>query len=168
MPLARVTIQKEFGRFRWREAAKPRGGIIIAGDWILDHLTRIDPPLPLVEGRGRPLKTIACHALIADHLLAALRDIKSTSDALIHTFDGCFVARHTNWDPKKPLSHHSWGIAVDINAAQFPYGSHKRQDRALIRIFANRGFEWGGTWRIPDPMHFEYSALEYLHQEPHR
>ena len=62
------------------------------------------------------------------------------------------------------LSTHSFGIALDINPA---YGSYWRWDNgsgrlpselplAIIRIFENEGFIWGGRWYHYDSFHFEY------------
>jgi hypothetical protein len=64
-----------------------------------------------------------------------------------------------SWDPKRALSRHTWGIAVDVNARLFPCGSHSKQDERLIAAFARQGFTWGGEWREPDPMHFEVVDL---------
>lgn len=86
---------------------------------------------------------------------------------------GCFVFRHERHDPSRPLSRHSWGIAVDIDADQnsarqfrgeqpepwspawleiWPHGL----PRAFVEAFEQAGFVWGGRWRgFVDPMHFE-------------
>jgi hypothetical protein len=78
---------------------------------------------------------------------------------LINTFDGCFVPRHMSWDPKRGLSRHAWGIAVDVNARLFPYGSTAKQNARLVEAFKRQGFTWGGEWKTPDPMHFEVVDL---------
>ncbi len=53
-------------------------------------------------------------------------------------------------------SNHSWGLAIDIDATQYPMGTRKNPPRWIIDLFESYGFEWGGRWKRPDPMHFEY------------
>ena len=157
MPLTLKQIQSTFGDFNWHDDAKLRGGIIIDGDWYGHNITRIEPPCVLLNSAGKPVKQIACHTLIADQLSAALLELRDSGlSHLINTWDGCFVARHMCWDPARALSHHCWGIAFDINARSFPMGSKAKQDGRLIACFGRHGFEWGGSWKTPDPMHFEW------------
>ena len=161
MPKAQSWIEQHFGRFDWRDDPKHKGAIIIPREWILANTTRIEPPCALRDGLGQSLRSIPCHALIADALRAVLVDLKGRSLChLINTFDGCFVPRHMSWNPARSLSHHSWGIAVDVNARLFPYGSHDRQNPQLIAAFHRGGFEWGGDWSTPDPMHFEIVSVQ--------
>ena len=56
-------------------------------------------------------------------------------------------------------SNHSWGLAVDIDAQQYPQGQRRKVPPAwLISLFAQWGFEWGGGWSYADPMHFEFTS----------
>jgi hypothetical protein len=94
---------------------------------------------------------------------------------------GCFSFRHQRHDPARPLSYHSWGIAVDINSAEnggwyppkrrvgctgpAPWGEQwtERYPRGvspdLVRAFESCGWQWGGRWKgFVDPMHFELTA----------
>jgi hypothetical protein len=95
-----------------------------------------------------------------------------------------FVHRHIRHDPSRPLSLHSWGIAIDIAPrlnrgrtfkrgkapelwsadwmATWPHGLRRR----VVEAFQSVGFTWGGDWdgddtstdhRYVDPMHFELS-----------
>jgi hypothetical protein len=153
-------VEQTFGRFGWQEDAGQRGAIKILGDWERHNIVSLAPPFALRDGRGRPISAIRCHRLAAPALQRALADLAERSlGHLINTFDGCFEARHQQWNPKHSLSRHSWGIAVDVNARLFPYGSKARQDERLIAAFARQGFTWGGDWREPDPMHFEIVDL---------
>ncbi|SPJ25474.1 M15 family metallopeptidase [Palleronia abyssalis] len=73
------------------------------------------------------------------------------------------------------LSAHSYGIAVDINAALGGYwrwsgrpegnaGEYEtRIPEELVRAFERRGFIWGGKWHHFDGMHFEYRPELILH-----
>jgi D-alanyl-D-alanine carboxypeptidase len=59
-------------------------------------------------------------------------------------------------------SMHSWGAAIDINAALAEYWLWPRPASAntlpveIIEIFERHGFVWGGKWSHYDTMHFEY------------
>ena len=156
-------VESTFGRFAWRESAGQRGAIEILGEWPRHNIVSLAPPMALRDGRGRPLRVIRCHRLIATPLRRVLVELADRElGHLINTFDGCFVARHMSWNPQRPLSRHAWGIAVDVNARLFPFGSQARQDDRLISAFARQGFAWGGDWRTPDPMHFEMVTLPQL------
>lgn len=53
-------------------------------------------------------------------------------------------------------SNHSWGLAVDIDAQQYPQGQRRKVPPAwLISLFGQWGWSWGGGWSYADPMHFE-------------
>jgi hypothetical protein len=63
------------------------------------------------------------------------------------------------------LSPHSFGIAVDIAVPPSHYwlwektgaGEYKNSiPWAIVEIFENHGFIWGGKWYHFDTMHFEY------------
>lgn len=153
-------VEATFGRFAWCEDAKTRGAVEILGEWERQQLVSITPPFELRDGRGRPLPAIRCHRRIAPALSRALEDLKRRELChLVNTFDGCFMPRHQQWDPARGLSRHTWGIAVDLNARLFPYGSKAKQHPRLIEAFKRQGFAWGGDWRTPDPMHFEIVDL---------
>jgi len=149
-------IESTFGRFAWRDDPEKRGAIEILGEWPRRSIVSFAPPFDLRDARGRQLTAVRCHRLVVPALTRLLADLKRRGLChLLNTFDGCFVPRHMGWDPSRPLSRHAWGIAVDINARLFPYGSHDKQDPRLVAAFARQGFTWGGNWRTPDPMHFE-------------
>jgi hypothetical protein len=153
-------IEATFGRFPWRDDPDQRGRIEILGDWTRQNIVSIASPFELRDGRGRPISAVRCHRLIAPVLQRVLVDLAARRlGHLINTFDGCFVPRHMGWNPHRPLSRHAWGIAVDVNARLFPFGSPARQDDRLIAAFVRHGFTWGGLWRTPDPMHFEVVDL---------
>src|SRR5690242_15205292 len=42
------------------------------------------------------------------------------------------------------LSTHSWGVAIDIDAATNPLGGPSTLDQDIIDIFKKHGFFWGG------------------------
>jgi D-alanyl-D-alanine carboxypeptidase len=73
-------------------------------------------------------------------------------------------------------SMHSWGAAIDINAAYAVYWLWPRGAAAdripaeIIDIFERHGFIWGGKWSHYDTMHFEYrpELLDGLPNAVHR
>jgi hypothetical protein len=71
----------------------------------------------------------------------------------LHTYDGCFNIRRMK--SGSSLSVHSWGLAVDFNAAENPFGGSVNFSDAFIRCFADAGFEAGALWRTKDGMHFQ-------------
>jgi hypothetical protein len=71
-------------------------------------------------------------------------------------YAGCYAPRYINRDPRSALSHHSWGVALDLNARANAYGRTPHQDPRLVAVFERWGFTWGGHWLLPDGMHFEF------------
>ena len=119
---------------------------------------------PLSGIRGVPNSgKVECHSAIKAALEGAAQDVAVAGKKnLILTWDGLFVPRHILWDEDRGFSTHSWGIAFDINVNWNGYGSRPAPSGShgsvaeLVSIFANRGFTWGGHWRTPDGMHFQY------------
>lgn len=61
------------------------------------------------------------------------------------------------------LSKHSWGVALDINPGQHPFGKRyeqldpkTRMPIEFVQIMQECGFRWGNEFRNADPMHFEF------------
>lgn len=87
-------------------------------------------------------------------LSQALHEIKIKGlEDQIKTYDGCFNIR--NMKAGNRYSLHSWGIAIDINAAWNGYSKIPTMSKELVECFTNNGFDWGGEWKIPDGMHFQ-------------
>lgn len=114
----------------------------------------------------------AVHRLVEPRMRRAFAAAKvASSDYKIATA-GCFVFRHQRHDPRRPLSNHSWGVAVDIDAPAnggryidappAPWSPAWRKlwpnglPQAFVEAFEDEGFAWGGRWKgFCDPMHFE-------------
>ena len=81
----------------------------------------------------------------------AIQD-RNLADELI-TYDGCTNIRQMTggggW------SVHSWGLAIDFNAAWNKFGDEPNMSAELVKCFTDAGFTWGGVWRTPDGMHFQ-------------
>ena len=147
--LPQLLVKDAFGEF----AAHPNsdGTIAIEGGWQKANIKR--GPVPI-------LGSVECHRALFPQLRAALQDVEQQGlGHLIHLeqYAGCFNARFINSTPGGRLSHHSWGIALDINREENAFGVKPNMDPRIIDIFEDRwGFTWGGRWIIPDGMHFEW------------
>lgn len=71
----------------------------------------------------------------------------------VKTWDGCFQIRRTRNGDSASL--HSWGLAIDINAAWNGLGKVPTMSKELVACFTDAGFDWGGVWKNPDGMHFQ-------------
>jgi hypothetical protein len=146
--LPQMLIKETFGEF----AARPIGGGAIAIDprWKQQSLASKSVPL---------LGKIQCNVAVFPQLRAAIREVIDAGLAFAinpEQFGGCYSPRFIDRNTGGRLSHHSWGIAVDINVAENIPGTKPDQDRRLVEIFEDHGFSWGGRWLIPDGMHFEW------------
>jgi D-alanyl-D-alanine carboxypeptidase len=141
-----MIIKQNFGEF----AARPRsdGFIDIDPRWVRANIRRAEVPL---------LGAITCHRAIFPQLRRALREVDDQGLAHFVTVNsGCYSPRFIRADPDSRLSHHAWGIAVDMNAPDNPFGTEPNLARRVVRVFETWGFTWGGRWIIPDGMHFEW------------
>jgi lysozyme family protein len=78
----------------------------------------------------------------------------------LRTFDGCFNIRPMKSSGRPSV--HSWGLAVDLNAAANPFQSDGYEplisnlSPQFVSCFLEAGFEWGGLWQsCHDAMHFQ-------------
>jgi hypothetical protein len=144
-----VKIKELFGEF----AAKPREGwpagfLTADPQWVRTYIDTQRVPL---------LGTVTCNAALFPQIRGAIRELirKGLGDT-ITSYSGCWAPRHILGDPDAGLSHHAWGIAIDVNVPQNPFGAEPNQDPRLIEVFEDWGFIWGGRFIVPDGMHFEY------------
>jgi hypothetical protein len=104
-------------------------------------------------------RRIYCNRLLEKPLLRALQNIVDRGLAPeVRTWDGCFQIRQQRGS-LFAASLHSWGLAIDINAAWNRLGAKPTMSAALVKCFTDAGFEWGGNWRRPDGMHFQLATL---------
>lgn len=104
-------------------------------------------------------KRLYCNKLMIGPLMQAFSNI--IDRGLINelkTWDGCFNVRKKRG--LKSLSLHSWGIAIDINAAWNGLGKEPTMSNRLVKCFTDCGFEWGGTWTRKDGMHFQLRHID--------
>jgi hypothetical protein len=103
-------------------------------------------------------KRIYCNEMLILPLTNALQNVIDRNlQHLILTWDGCFNIRkargYNSW------SLHSWGIAIDINAAWNGLGKEPKMNRELVKCFEDAGFDWGGYWKRKDGMHFQLKEI---------
>ena len=75
----------------------------------------------------------------------------------LKTWDGCFNIRKKRG--LTSMSLHSWGIAIDVNAAWNGLGKNPTLSAGFVKCFTDAGFDWGGTWKRKDGMHFQLNKI---------
>jgi hypothetical protein len=140
---------KAFGAFSYRYF--PDGTIQPDAAWVRDNIVSATVP---IFGR------VTCHRLMVPQLRGALQDVVDAGLAgSLTTYDGCYVPRFIERNPENSISLHTWGIAIDMDAATNYRGIRGTMDPRVVQIFKSWGFRWGGDWAYTDPMHFELGAL---------
>lgn len=115
-------------------------------------------PLPLGWNKGARIRVFSCHKLLEPVFTSVFREIDRRGHwNLLEDFGGCYNCREQRGSTDK-VSTHSWGIGIDLNMHRNPLGQTPTMPKQIIAIFADHGFQWGGTWRRPDGMHFQYAT----------
>jgi hypothetical protein len=143
-PSGLVEIRERFG--------EPGNPLASAGRVVLPE------PLKLGWADAR-VSRVACHVHMEEAFASVLGAIHTVGLwPAIKTFDGIYNDRTTRGGTKK--STHSWGIAIDLNAATNRMGTRGDMDPRIVRIFEEHGFFWGGRWagKSIDPMHFQFAT----------
>ena len=140
-----LLVKHAYGEF----AVRDRAGRDVEIDpaWVDRWI--VTEPVPI-------LGSVTCHRRRFEPLRAAMEDLEQAG--LAHLVDpadyaGCFAPRRIA--SGQPLSHHAWGVALDLNVDGNPRGSFSTQDPRLVETMLRHGFTWGGTWLVPDPAHYE-------------
>ena len=160
-PLSPAELDGVFERFPFREVAG--GAIDIDDDWERRNIVTMSHEL-LSRVRFR---SISVHRKAEAPFRQVFEAIvrQNLADRVV-TCAGTYVPRHTSWNPAKPLSSHSWGVAIDINAEWNGYGKPAAPLGSqgslieIVPIFAAAGFAWGGHFSTPDGMHFELARQD--------
>lgn len=130
----------------------PSGFIRPDPAWVAANITQGSVPI---------LGTVTCHRLMIPRLSGALGDVVEAglaNEIRPGDYGGCYVPRFIDRDPTKPLSNHAFGLAVDLNVSTNGLGTRGDMHPDVVRIFQGWGFNWGGLWSRPDPMHFELTG----------
>lgn len=130
--------------------------------WEREILAMIPLPAPLALSwdPSRKVDRLRCHQLIAKPLEAAMRALyQSAAWVTIGDFGGVYQWRVQRRSVDR-LSRHSWGIAIDLDVGDNPFGREPKVHPDTVRIFTDHGFLWGGYFPIRrrDGMHFEYAG----------
>lgn len=103
-------------------------------------------------------KRIYCNKRMVEPLSRALTALILTDRIKeLKTWDGCFNIRNKRGAATSSL--HSWGLAIDVNAAWNQFGKPPNLSPDFVRCFTSNGFDWGGTWTKPDGMHFQLADI---------
>ena len=101
---------------------------------------------------------IYCNRDMVIPLTKAFQNIISRKlESHLKTWDGCFNIRKKRG--LTSMSLHSWGVAIDINAAWNGLGKPSTMAPEFVKCWTDAGFEWGGLWKRIDAMHYELAKL---------
>ena len=175
LPATRAEVVATFGDPGRGVAAKPwvRAQIVTCR-----HVNGDRPGMPGVPDRFY----FQTHRLVEPLMREAFARAREAAPDYAIERAASFVFRHERHDPRRQLSLHSWGIAVDIDsqhnrAIEFAPDKGKRRpaawseewrrlwprglSRAFVEAFEGVGFVWGGRWTsYVDPMHFQWARTE--------
>lgn len=144
-----MILKANFGEFAARPL--PDGTVEVDRRWVARNIRRASVPV---------LGEVACHRALFPQLRGALREIVADGiDYLVdpQQYAGCYSPRFIDRRPGGRLSHHAWGVALDLNYLDNAFGTRPDQDRRLVQALEEWGFTWGGRWLVPDGMHFEWT-----------
>ena len=131
---------------KWGDPASNEGKFMVVWD------------VPADREHGAIPKKIYCNRAMVAPLDQAFKNINDRGlAAQVKTYDGCFNIRKKRGATSSSL--HSWGIAIDINAAWNQFGKPPTMSAELVKCFTDAGFDWGGKWSKPDGMHFQLARI---------
>ena len=135
---------------------------VVAGDTIEMHPAWMQnnlPPSRILLSSAIPIRA-RCHVAVSGALGAALDEIAAAGLGAhidvgnTNTYGGCFNPRYSRLSGF--LSRHSYAMALDINTTSNCQGCVPQMNCDVVRTFRKHGFAWGGNFRMPDGMHFEW------------
>lgn len=143
-----VRMKMLFGEFAAMPTPGQPGYLTLDPAWARSHIATEHVPI---------LGNVTCNVALFPQIRGVMQElIDEGLGGTITSYSGCFAHRFVNRDPEAAISHHTWGVALDINVPQNPFGAPPDQDPRLVAMFERWGFIWGGTFVRPDGMHFEY------------
>lgn len=103
-------------------------------------------------------KKLYCNKDLVEPLKKAFKNLIDTNYVNeLKTWDGCFNIRKKRG--LASMSLHSWGIAIDVNAAWNGLNKTPQLSAGFVKCFTDAGFEWGGSWARLDGMHFQLKSI---------
>jgi hypothetical protein len=118
---------------------------------------------PRYPGIKQPITAIYMNSFAYAPLIAVFRELISTGLVKeLHTYDGCLNVRLKRG--VNEYSIHSWGLALDFNAALNPLGVKvgSRKDmfsHEFLEVWRRHGWTCGASFSRPDGMHFQFTTL---------
>jgi hypothetical protein len=122
------------------------------------HMVVLQVPGILQEKMKCLPSRIYCNRALKAPLLRALTNLVNEGVYTeLKSWGGCFNVRKMRGG--NSMSLHSWGIAIDVNADTNALGAEPTLSPCFVDCFTREGFEWGGTWKRKDGMHFQLASL---------
>jgi hypothetical protein len=121
------------------------------------RMTTLEMPTPLPLGWNR--KLFATRVRVNQAIVDVVKDVFAELEfgglwSLLTTYDGGYTFRLTRGGSR--LSSHSFGAALDFDAPWNKLGRKPTMNPKIVRVFESHGWTWGGQWRRPDGMHFQF------------
>jgi len=110
-------------------------------------------PLPLGWDRKKFATRVRVNQAIAAEVEGVFVDLANFWHHL-STYDGGYVWRLQRGGSR--LSIHGMGGAIDFDAPWNKLGDEPKMHPHVVRVFTKRGWTWGGRWKRPDGMHFQW------------
>jgi hypothetical protein len=120
------------------------------------QLVNLPAPVPMYY-EGKRIKTIRCHAKVADSLARALTAAYAVAPEVVKIYDGCFNNRPMRGGSLPSL--HARGAAIDLDAGN--NGNHvswpvrATMPLEVMEAFAREGWLSAGAAWLRDGMHFQ-------------
>ena len=104
-------------------------------------------------------KRLYCNKDLVAPLTQAFKNLIATGNIKeLKTWDGCFNIRKMRG--LTSMSLHSWGIAIDVNAAWNGLNKTPVLSAGFVKCFTDAGFDWGGNFKSRvDGMHFQLKSI---------
>lgn len=154
-PLPDAEIVELFGD-PWQYTT-PEGSGRLAWETRILVLIPLPAPLPLSWNLEQRVNRVRCHYRIARTLTDAFEALHASDElwGSLNDFAGCYEFRAQR--KARAISRHSWGIALDLDSLDNPFGAPPQMHPGVVEVFEKYGFCWGGHFGAArvDGMHFE-------------
>jgi len=126
----------------------------VAASWAA-RMVLVPMPVPLPLGWDRSLFAgrVRVNRAIEEVVRETFLDLAELWGRL-RTFDGGYTFRLMRGGSR--LSSHGYGAALDFDAPWNKLGRPPTMDPEIVRVFGRHGWTWGGKWKRPDGMHFQF------------
>lgn len=140
-------------------------GIPTSKSTMEEYLEQIEVPIMDIHG-NQSMVNLTVHKKLASEIKAIFEEMVAIKFPVKDTYGYSWRRMASGIGS---LSHHSYGVAIDVNASSngAPYtgwGYNPGSDpysvtQDVVSIWKKHGFYWGGDWSgyYNDPMHFTYT-----------